>query len=58
MKLEFQNCLSRMDHCLMLPHALSRSKLQTALSTWRKEMEEQAEHSQPEVGGVSDTNSL
>uniref|UniRef100_A0A4W5N1I5 EvC ciliary complex subunit 2 n=1 Tax=Hucho hucho TaxID=62062 RepID=A0A4W5N1I5_9TELE len=48
MKLEFQNCLSRMDHCLMLPHALSRSKLQTALSTWRKEMEEQAEHPQPE----------
>uniref|UniRef100_A0A8C7G6X7 EvC ciliary complex subunit 2 n=1 Tax=Oncorhynchus kisutch TaxID=8019 RepID=A0A8C7G6X7_ONCKI len=41
MKLEFQNCLSRMDHCLMLPHALSRSKLQAALSTWRKEMEEQ-----------------
>ncbi|CAB1354190.1 unnamed protein product [Coregonus sp. 'balchen'] len=48
MKLEFQNCLSRMDHCLMLPHALSRSKLQTALSTWRKEMEEQDEHPQPE----------
>uniref|UniRef100_A0A8C7V4V2 EvC ciliary complex subunit 2 n=1 Tax=Oncorhynchus mykiss TaxID=8022 RepID=A0A8C7V4V2_ONCMY len=41
MKLEFQNCLSRMDNCLMLPHALSRSKLQAALSTWRKEMEEQ-----------------
>uniref|UniRef100_A0A674DY87 EvC ciliary complex subunit 2 n=1 Tax=Salmo trutta TaxID=8032 RepID=A0A674DY87_SALTR len=51
MKLEFQNCLSRMDHCLMLPHALSRSKLQTALSTWRKEMEEQAEH--PQTKGKS-----
>ncbi|XP_029538343.1 limbin isoform X1 [Oncorhynchus nerka] len=48
MKLEFQNCLSRMDHCLMLPHALSRSKLQAALSTWRKEMEEQVEHPQQE----------
>ncbi|XP_045079741.1 limbin isoform X2 [Coregonus clupeaformis] len=47
MKLEFQNCLFRMDHCLVLPHALSRSKLQTALSTWRKEMGEQAEHPQP-----------
>ncbi|XP_019911278.2 limbin [Esox lucius] len=47
MMLEFQKCLSRMDHCLVVPHALSRSKLQTALTSWRKEvLEEQTEPSQ------------
>ncbi|KAL0977810.1 hypothetical protein UPYG_G00161490 [Umbra pygmaea] len=47
MKLEFQKCLSRMDHCLVLPHALRRSKLQSALSNWRKEHEKQTDASQP-----------
>ncbi|KAJ7999661.1 hypothetical protein DPEC_G00196720 [Dallia pectoralis] len=38
--LEFQKCLSRMGHCLVLPHALTRSKLQAAVTSWRKEMQE------------------
>ncbi|XP_046882400.1 limbin-like isoform X2 [Hypomesus transpacificus] len=47
MKLEFQKCLSKMDHCLVLPHSLSRSKLQTSLSNWRK-IEDQTKCKQPE----------
>ncbi|XP_034725088.1 limbin-like [Etheostoma cragini] len=41
MKLEFQKCLSVMDRCLVLPHAISRTKLHTALAAWRKEREQQ-----------------
>lgn len=41
MKLEFQKCLSVMDCCLVLPHAVSRTKLHTALAAWRKESEHQ-----------------
>ncbi|XP_041809196.1 limbin-like [Chelmon rostratus] len=41
MKLEFQKCLSVMDRCLVLPHAVSRTKLHTALAAWRKESEPQ-----------------
>ncbi|KAM3622403.1 uncharacterized protein V6R79_024347 [Siganus canaliculatus] len=41
MKLEFQKCLSVMDRCLVLPHAISRAKLHTALAAWRKESEQQ-----------------
>ncbi|XP_019108891.2 limbin isoform X2 [Larimichthys crocea] len=41
MKLEFQKCLSVMDRCLVLPHAVSRTKLQSALAAWRKESEQQ-----------------
>ncbi|KAM9860067.1 limbin-like [Aulostomus maculatus] len=41
MKLEFQKCLSVMDHCLVLPHAISRAKLHTALAAWRKDSEQQ-----------------
>lgn len=41
MKLEFQKCLSVMDRCLVLPHAISRTKLHTALAAWRKESEQQ-----------------
>uniref|UniRef100_G3P033 EvC ciliary complex subunit 2 n=1 Tax=Gasterosteus aculeatus aculeatus TaxID=481459 RepID=G3P033_GASAC len=41
MKLEFQKCLSVMDLCLVLPHAVSRTKLHTALAAWRKEREQQ-----------------
>ncbi|XP_068598264.1 limbin-like [Brachionichthys hirsutus] len=41
MKLEFQKCFSVMDRCLVLPHAVSRSKLHTALAAWRKEREQQ-----------------
>ncbi|XP_042367287.1 limbin-like isoform X2 [Plectropomus leopardus] len=41
MKLEFQKCLSVMDRCLVLPHAVSRTKLHTALAAWRKESEQQ-----------------
>ncbi|KAM8758070.1 limbin-like isoform 1-T1 [Acanthopagrus schlegelii] len=41
MKLEFQKFLSVMDRCLVLPRAVSRSKLHTALAAWRKESEQQ-----------------
>lgn len=41
MKLEFLKCLSVMDRCLVLPHAVSRKKLHTALAAERKENEEQ-----------------
>ncbi|XP_058488255.1 limbin-like [Solea solea] len=41
MKLEFQKCLSVMDRCLVLPHAVSRSKLHTYLAAWRKDIEKQ-----------------
>lgn len=41
MKLEFLKCLSVMDRCLVLPHAVSRKKLYTALAAERKENEEQ-----------------
>ncbi|XP_054473007.1 limbin-like isoform X2 [Anoplopoma fimbria] len=41
MKLEFQKCLSVMDRCLVMPHAVSRTKLHTALAAWRKESEQQ-----------------
>ncbi|CAK6958223.1 limbin-like isoform X1 [Scomber scombrus] len=40
MKLEFQKCLSVMDRCLVLPHAISRTKLHTALAAWRKDSEQ------------------
>ncbi|KAJ8390247.1 hypothetical protein AAFF_G00108160 [Aldrovandia affinis] len=43
MKLEFQNCMSRMDRCLVLPRALSRSRLQAFLSQWRKETLDRSE---------------
>ncbi|XP_034095475.1 limbin-like [Gymnodraco acuticeps] len=41
MKLEFQKCLSVMDRCLVLPHAVSRTKLHNALAAWRKDSEQQ-----------------
>lgn len=41
MKLEFLKCLSVMDRCLVLPHAVSKKKLHTALAAERKENEEQ-----------------
>lgn len=41
MKLEFQKCLSVMDRCLVLPYAVSRTKLYTALAAWRKDNEKQ-----------------
>ncbi|XP_024125410.1 limbin isoform X2 [Oryzias melastigma] len=41
MKLEFQKCLSVIDRCLVLPHAVSRTKLHTAMAAWRKKGEEQ-----------------
>lgn len=41
MKLEFLKCLSVMDRCLVLPHAVSRKKLYTALAAEGKENEEQ-----------------
>uniref|UniRef100_A0A3B5MJ14 EvC ciliary complex subunit 2 n=1 Tax=Xiphophorus couchianus TaxID=32473 RepID=A0A3B5MJ14_9TELE len=37
MKLEFQKSLSVIDRCLVLPHAVSRSKLHAALAEWRFE---------------------
>ncbi|XP_029006581.1 limbin-like isoform X2 [Betta splendens] len=46
MKLEFQKCLSVMDLCLVLPYAVSRMKLHTALAAWRKDNEKQMINSQ------------
>uniref|UniRef100_A0A8D3A7G0 EvC ciliary complex subunit 2 n=1 Tax=Scophthalmus maximus TaxID=52904 RepID=A0A8D3A7G0_SCOMX len=46
MKLEFQKCLSVMDHCLVLPHAISRTKLYTALAAWRQDSEKQMTNTQ------------
>ncbi|XP_028262741.1 limbin-like isoform X2 [Parambassis ranga] len=46
MKLEFQKCLSVIDRCLVLPHAVSRTKLQTALAAWRKDSEKQMTNTQ------------
>lgn len=40
MKLEFQKCLSAMDRCLVLPHAVSRAKIHSALAARRRESEE------------------
>nr|XP_057911286.1 limbin-like isoform X2 [Doryrhamphus excisus] len=40
-KMEFQKCLSVMDRCLMLPHAVSRTKVHSSLSNWRKDSERQ-----------------
>ncbi|KAG2466088.1 LBN protein, partial [Polypterus senegalus] len=51
MKLEFQNCFSQMDKCLVLPKAQARSRLQTYLSEWRREMLRNMEHSQSEIHG-------
>ncbi|XP_071750583.2 limbin-like [Centroberyx gerrardi] len=48
MKLEFQKCLSVMDRCLVLPHAVCRAKLHTALAAWRKEHEQQMENTYTE----------
>ncbi|XP_004545244.2 limbin isoform X2 [Maylandia zebra] len=41
MKLEFQKCLSVIDRCLVMPHAVARTKLLCALAAWRKESEKQ-----------------
>ncbi|XP_011473913.1 limbin isoform X3 [Oryzias latipes] len=41
MRLEFQKCLSVIDRCLVLPHAVSRTKLHAAMATWRKKGGEQ-----------------
>uniref|UniRef100_A0A3P8RZM6 EvC ciliary complex subunit 2 n=1 Tax=Amphiprion percula TaxID=161767 RepID=A0A3P8RZM6_AMPPE len=46
MKLEFQKCLSVIDCCLMLPHAVSRRKLHAALTAWRKEREKHMTYTQ------------
>lgn len=40
MKLEFQKCLSAMDRCLVLPHAISRAKIHLELAARRSEREE------------------
>ncbi|XP_061900388.1 limbin-like [Entelurus aequoreus] len=39
--LELQKRLSVMDRCLMLPHAVSRTKVHTSVSAWRKDREQQ-----------------
>ncbi|KAM9800522.1 limbin-like [Syngnathus typhle] len=41
MKLEFQKCLSVLDRCLMLPHAVSRTKVHNCLATWREDSGQQ-----------------
>ncbi|KAJ8268902.1 hypothetical protein COCON_G00115090 [Conger conger] len=43
MKLEFQKCMSQLDLCLVLPRALSRSRLQAFLSRWRKDTLERSQ---------------
>ncbi|XP_076005966.1 limbin-like [Genypterus blacodes] len=48
MKLEFQKCLSVMDRCLLLPHAVSRAKLHASLAARRKESEQQVENTYTE----------
>ncbi|XP_029908434.1 limbin [Myripristis murdjan] len=54
MKLEFQKCLSVMDRCLVLPHAVSRAKLLTALAAWRKQqMENTSTEKKPQSKGKS-----
>ncbi|XP_078104188.1 limbin-like isoform X3 [Sander vitreus] len=59
MKLEFQKCLSVMDRCLVLPHAISRTKLHTALAAWRKEREQQMINKQSKgVTSETDTSEL
>uniref|UniRef100_UPI0037E84C73 limbin-like n=1 Tax=Semicossyphus pulcher TaxID=241346 RepID=UPI0037E84C73 len=40
LKLEFQKCLSVMDRSLVLPHAVSRTKLNNAVAARRKETEQ------------------
>nr|XP_046240301.1 limbin-like isoform X2 [Scatophagus argus] len=57
MKLEFQKCLSVMDHCLVLPHAVSRTKLHTALAAWRKDSEQQMMNMQSK-GKTSETRQM
>ncbi|XP_051784166.1 limbin-like [Erpetoichthys calabaricus] len=51
MKLEFQNCFSQVDKCLVLPKAQARSRLKGYLSEWRREMLRNMEHSQSEIHG-------
>ncbi|XP_007554287.1 limbin [Poecilia formosa] len=46
MKLEFQKSLSVIDRCLVLPHAVSRTKLHAALAEWRAKSEEEMENMQ------------
>ncbi|KAL3977978.1 catechol O-methyltransferase [Sarotherodon galilaeus] len=46
MKLEFQKCLSVIDRCLVMPHAVARTKLLCALAAWRKESEKQMMNTQ------------
>ncbi|KAM7401826.1 hypothetical protein PAMP_017104 [Pampus punctatissimus] len=63
MKLEFQKCLSVMDRCLVLPHAVSRTKLHNTLAAWRKDSEQQMMKPQPkgktsEVRQKTDTSDL
>uniref|UniRef100_A0A8C4RQ95 Limbin n=1 Tax=Erpetoichthys calabaricus TaxID=27687 RepID=A0A8C4RQ95_ERPCA len=58
MKLEFQNCFSQVDKCLVLPKAQARSRLQGYLSEWRREMLRNMEHSQSEIHGKQVMNSL
>ncbi|KAM9759636.1 limbin-like [Menidia menidia] len=63
MELEFQKCLSVIDRCLVLPHAVSRTKIHIALDTWRKESEEQMTNMQSkgktvEVRKRADTSDL
>ncbi|KAM3877935.1 limbin-like [Diretmus argenteus] len=63
MKLEFQKCLSVMDRCLVLPHAISRAKLHAALAAWRKESKQQMKKLQSkekssEVRQKTDTSEL
>ncbi|KAM4741101.1 limbin-like [Anableps anableps] len=46
MKLEFQKSLSVIDRCLVLPHAVSRTKLHAALAAWRTKHEEEMKNMQ------------
>ncbi|XP_067360370.1 limbin-like isoform X2 [Channa argus] len=46
MKLEFQKCLSVMDRCLVIPYAVSRAKLHTAMAAWRRDNEKKKKNPQ------------
>ncbi|XP_053723591.1 limbin-like [Synchiropus splendidus] len=58
MRQEFQKCFSVMDHCLVLPHAVTKTKLLTALTSWRKDFEQKMSTRALESGHKPDTTDL
>ncbi|KAM9814002.1 limbin-like [Neosynchiropus ocellatus] len=58
MRQEFQKRFSVMDHCLVLPHAVSKTKLHTALTSWRKDLEREMSTGASESPHKPDTSDL